>query len=334
MNALRNLLGALLAAGATVAAAQEIVLYQNENFNGPRYSANSSVQDLARVGFNDRASSVTIRGGSWQLCTDAYFRGQCTTLSPGDYPSLGAMGINNQVSSLREIGWSGGGGGGGNRPGNGGGGWSGSGSITLYESPGLTGRSYTLNGNQSNFGGTGFNDRASSAMVSSGTWQLCSDADYGGSCNVFGPGRYDNLFGVTGRVSSARLMDNGGGGGGGNWGGNGGNGGNWQGGGGGGGWGGNTRVVLYEGSNFSGRSFTINQDVMRNLGNTGFNDRASSMRVEQGYWMFCTDADFGGDCRTFGPGDYASLSWLSNKISSGRRISNDYPYNAPPRWNN
>lgn len=332
MTSLRNTLGALLIAGSTVAAAQEVVLFQNENFSGPRYSANSSVQDLARVGFNDRASSVTIRGGSWQLCADAYFRGQCVTLSPGEYPSLRAMGLSNQVSSLRETGWSGGGGGGGggNRPG---GGWSGGGSITLYESPGITGRSYTLNSDQSNFGGTGFNDRASSAIVTSGTWQLCSDADFAGSCNVFGPGRYDNLLAVTGRVSSARVMaDNGGGGGGGNWNGGGG-GGNWNGGGG-GSWGGGTRVVLYEGPNFQGRSYTVSQDVMRNLGSTGFNDRASSMRVEQGYWMFCSDADFAGDCRTFGPGDYPSLSWLSNKISSGRRISNDYPYNAPPRWNN
>ena len=43
-------------------------------------------------------------------------------------------------------------------------------------------------------------------------------------------------------------------------------------------------------------------------------------------------ADFRGDCRTFGPGDYPQLGWLSNQISSGRRISNDYPYNAPPAW--
>ena len=32
-----------------------------------------------------------------------------------------------------------------------------------------------------------------------------------------------------------------------------------------------------------------------------------------------------------GPGSYPSLGWgLDNKVSSGRRISNDYPYNAPP----
>ena len=50
--------------------------------------------------------------------------------------------------------------------------------------------------------------------------------------------------------------------------------------------------------------------------------------------MFCSDANFEGECRTFGPGDYPQLGWLSNRISLGRRISNDYPYNAPPQWRN
>ncbi|MFO1323485.1 MAG: beta/gamma crystallin-related protein [Burkholderiales bacterium] len=320
----RSLIVIAAIGGASAAFAQEIILYQDDNFSGPRYTANSSVADLGGVGFNDRASSVTVRGGSWQLCADAYFRGSCITLGPGNYPSLAAMGLNDRVSSLREIGWDGSGGvsgGIGGGAGGGGGGGIGGGSIVLFESPGQTGRSYTVNGPMPNLAGTGFNDRAMSAIVNSGTWQLCSDADYMSTCEVFGPGRHDNLGGVGGRVSSARPIAGSGGGGGGR-------------GGGGGGWGGNTRVVLYEGSNFQGRSYTVNSDVLSNLGNTGFNDRASSMRIERGYWMFCTDANFMGDCRTFGPGDYPTLSWLSHRISSGRRISNDYPYNAPPVWRN
>src|SRR4030095_15284682 len=98
-----------LAVLATAAYAQDIVLYQGENFTGQRFSSNESVNDLARVGFNDRASSATIRGGSWQLCTDSYYRGQCATLRPGDYPSLRNMGLGNAVSSIREIGWQSGG---------------------------------------------------------------------------------------------------------------------------------------------------------------------------------------------------------------------------------
>jgi hypothetical protein len=60
---------------------------------------------------------------------------------------------------------------------------------------------------------------------------------------------------------------------------------------------------------------------------------AASLRIEGGYWLFCTDAHFQGTCRTFGPGQYAQLPWdVSNKISSGRRIHEQYPYNAPPAW--
>ncbi len=106
----RAALAAIAACAAVAAAAQEITLFQNQNFSGPRYTATSSVSDLARVGFNDRASSATIRGGSWQLCTDSYFRGQCITLNAGDYPALSTVGLNTQVSSVREIGGNGGGG--------------------------------------------------------------------------------------------------------------------------------------------------------------------------------------------------------------------------------
>jgi hypothetical protein len=313
---------AALAVSATAASAQDIVLYQGENFTGQRFSSSESVNDLARVGFNDRASSVTIRGGSWQLCTDSYYRGQCATLRSGDYPSLRNMGLANAVSSIREIGWQGGG----QNPGPGPapGPAPGGGALVLFDAPGMTGRSFNVNGPIANLDGSGFNDRAQSAMIHSGTWQLCADANYQSSCEVLGPGQWSNLGGVTGQVSSLRPMPGAGAGPG-----------PAPGPGQGGGWGGGrTRVVLYEGPNFQGRSYTVNEDSIFNLATAGFNDRASSIRVERGYWMFCTDANFMGDCRTFGPGDYPTLSWFSNRISSGRRISNDYPYNAPPQWRN
>ena len=70
-----------------------------------------------------------------------------------------------------------------------------------------------------------------------------------------------------------------------------------------------------------------------NLAGAGFNDRASSLRVEQGYWMFCSDADYNGECLTFGPGKYPNLPpELSNRISSARRIWQRYPYNHNPTW--
>lgn len=318
-------IAAIIALVASVGAlAQEITLFQSPNFSGPNFSANSSVPNLANVGFNDRASSIQIRAGTWQLCADDFFRGQCVTLQPGNYNNLGAMGLNNAVSSLREVGWSGGGGGGGGGIGGGGvggGGGNSTSGIVLYQWIELAGRSIALTGNVNNLDELRFNDRASSAVVSRGTWQICSDANFGGSCGTFPPGRYDNLGPLTGQASSVRIIGSGGG----------------QGGGQGGGWGGGgpggSRVMMYEGPNFSGRSFIVNNDILTNFSGSGFNDRAASLRIEQGYWMFCTDANFGGQCRTLGPGDYATLpSGLSNSISSARKISNDYPYNRPPNW--
>lgn len=293
-----------------VPAAAEITLYEDENFGGQRFTARGPIPNLGNSGFNDRASAADVRGGPWQLCTDANYRGECVTLDPGTYRTLGAMGLNDRVSSIREV----------SGPATGSPGHSG-GSIVLYDQPGLTGRSITIDRPVADFGGIGFNDRAQSAYVNGGTWQLCADANFYSTCEVFRPGRWDNLGGVTGQVSSARTIDVGGGGGGGGRPG------------GAGGQGGMPRVVLFERSDFSGRSFAMSDDVLADFGRTGFNDRASSLRVERGYWMFCSEANFLGECRTFGPGSYANLpSALNNRISSGRRISNEYPYNSQPRW--
>jgi hypothetical protein len=91
--------------------------------------------------------------------------------------------------------------------------------------------------------------------------------------------------------------------------------------------------VLYGQPAFRGRQFVMDSNVVPDLNTTGFNDRASSLRIESGYWMFCTDANFQGECRTFGPGEYPELpGGLQNRISSGRRISNDYPYRQNPSW--
>lgn len=197
-------------------------------------------------------------------------------------------------------------------------------SITFYENDNFGGRQFTADRSVPNFDRTGFNDRARSVVVHDGRWEICVDADFNGSCSVLAPGNYPNLGAYAGRVSSVRPVD-------GSYSGyradSGGSGVRYDG----RGRNGDARATLYEGPNLSGRSYPLN-DTMQNLANTGFNDRASSLRVESGYWIFCSDADFRGDCRTYGPGDYASLPGLNNSISSGRRISHEYPYTDRPNW--
>ena len=188
-------------------------------------------------------------------------------------------------------------------------------SITFYQDDNYRGRQFTADHEVANFARNGFNDRVRSAVVHDGRWEICIDADFRGGCGILAPGAYPELGAYAGRISSVRPID-----------GRSSNyrsndrGRNYD-----------ARATLYEGPNLSGRSFPLNE-AMTNLGPTGFNDRASSLRVESGYWIFCSDSDFRGECRTFGPGDYASLPGMNNVISSGRRISNDYPYGDKPNW--
>jgi hypothetical protein len=192
---------AALALLATGHAAAELVLYEHDNFNGRSFASRGRTENLAHVGFNDRASSVVVRGGRWELCTDADFRGQCITLSPGSYASLRDMGMNDNVSSVREAGWGGSGGSGGS------GGWGGGrDAIELYEHDDFGGRRFGSNGSQSNLTHSGFNDRASSVIVRSGRWDLCTDADYRGRCVTLSPGSYGSLRdqGLNDEISSIR----------------------------------------------------------------------------------------------------------------------------------
>jgi len=193
-------------------------------------------------------------------------------------------------------------------------------SVTFFEEENFSGRQFTIDRPVADFERARFNDRARSAVVNSGRWEMCIDAGFSGSCQVLGPGRYPDLGGYGGRVSSVRpvsseamperdgdrpMADRRGG----------------------------ARAILFEGPNLTGRSYPVRRGMMASLDESEFDDRASSLRVEGGYWIFCSDANFGGECRTFGPGEYARLpSGLDNRISSGRRISEYYPYTQAPNW--
>lgn len=196
----RTLLTLALLFAAAGASAAELTLFGQQNFNGRRFKANETVPNLDQTGFNDRASSVVIRDGVWQLCDDAYFRGNCVTLQPGRYPSLRDMGLNNRVSSAREIV---------DRRGRGEGRGRGA-RIVLYSNPNMHGDRYVVDGEgMRNLGDTEFNDRAQSMRVEGGYWLLCSDADFQGACRTFGPGNYRNLPpDLNNRLSSARRVEN------------------------------------------------------------------------------------------------------------------------------
>ncbi len=195
--------------------------------------------------------------------------------------------------------------------------------ITFYENEDFSGRTFVTTNEVANFNQYGFNDRASSAVVQRGRWEICEDARFGGRCAVLRPGRYPSLaaMSLNNRISSTRTVA------------------------------GNRRgndiryapsppagqITFYESDGFRGRSFTTDTQLS-SFERQNFNDRASSVVVTRDVWEVCEEIWYGGRCVTLRPGRYGSLTsmGLSDQISSARIVSanerqEDYRY--PPATN-
>ncbi|MEO8922682.1 MAG: beta/gamma crystallin-related protein [Caldimonas sp.] len=94
---------ATLALLAAAHASAQITFYEGEGFRGRAFTANNPVGDFGRVGFNDRASSVVVDHGRWEVCEDARFSGRCVVLKRGSYDSLRGLGLDNRISSVRPV---------------------------------------------------------------------------------------------------------------------------------------------------------------------------------------------------------------------------------------
>ena len=181
----------------------QVTFYERKGFEGQSFTTQKPIGNFARQGFNDRASSALVQGDRWEVCEDARFSGRCVVLRPGKYASLAAMGLNNQVSSVRIVNAN-------TRiddrryapaPV--------TAQVTFYERQGFEGQSFTTQKPIGNFARQGFNDRASSAIVQGDHWEVCEDAQFNGRCVVLRPGKYPSLttMGLNNRVSSIRAVD-------------------------------------------------------------------------------------------------------------------------------
>lgn len=313
---------------AQAAHAGEITLFTHDDFRGPSVTLRDSTRDLVPLRFNDTASSLIIRSGRWQLCVDADFRGRCVIMEPGEYRSL--PGLNDMISSAREVDERGNNGGNGGNGGNnnGQGGWGGrpdrgnegrQAAVMIFPEDGMRGRPLALNGDASDFVPLGFNDQSASMVIQEGNWQFCSDRDFRGQCRVFGPGEYRRLDPALYRsISSARRAGR-----------------DQNDGRPGGGFGdgrpgdgrpgegrpgmGRAPVELFGAEDFRGARLPVDRDVATLL-DLDFNDQAGSIVINEGQWQFCSDRDFRGQCEIMGPGRYGNLGRLNNQLTSIRRV--------------
>ncbi len=278
------------------------VFYEHDNFRGATFTAADNVGDFRRAGFNDAASSVIVNNGPVEVCSDEGFRGKCVTLPPGRYASLGSMGLNDRISSVRGL----------DRvvdnrrpaP-------NVASSVTFYEREGFSGRSFVAERDVANFQRFGFNDLASSAVVSGAPWELCPQNGFAGRCVVLTPGEYPTLrsMGLNNRVSSVRRGDSalasappaap-------------------------------SSITFFQDPYFNGASAT-SQRGFEDFRTVGLRGAAQSVEVVGGSWEVCPDRQFSGQCMLLRPGRYPTLAsmGLNERIESARAstvaISSEQP---------
>ena len=88
----------ILALLISAQAAAAITFYEGEDFRGRAFTTDRQLQDFRRTDLNDRASSVIVDNGRWEVCEDPGFRGQCVILREGSYDSLKRMGLTSRSS--------------------------------------------------------------------------------------------------------------------------------------------------------------------------------------------------------------------------------------------
>ena len=205
---MKSVLRSTLALGAMAIATQaaaQVTFYEHQSFQGQSFTTEQQLGNLERIGFNNRASSLEVRGEAWQVCDGTGFSGKCVDLRPGRYPTLGAMGLNDSISSVRPV----------NRDSRSDGDRyappapQGAGQVTFYENQGFQGRSFTTEQPLGNLERYGFNNRASSVVVRGEPWQVCDGGDFSGRCTVLRPGDYGtlNTMGLNDSISSVRPVN-------------------------------------------------------------------------------------------------------------------------------
>lgn len=148
-------------------------------------------------------------------------------------------------------------------------------SITLYEHADFNGRKVILTESNMDLTQIGFNDKASSLKVASGTWIVYQHINYEGRSYQVSAGSYNygDICGSIGNdvISSVKLISN--------------------------------EICLYEHSGFGGTAMPLTESVP-NLVTLGFNDKASSVRVAQGTWTLYEHVNYQGRSMLVTPGSY------------------------------
>lgn len=103
-----------LCVSATAASAQSgtATIYRDRNFSGPAVAVSRANPNM---GLNFQVSSIRVNGGTWELCPQPNFRGNCLIVGQSTPDLRRTYNWAGPLQSMRpaDDGWGGGGGGGG-----------------------------------------------------------------------------------------------------------------------------------------------------------------------------------------------------------------------------
>ncbi len=198
-----------------------LIAWEHPYFNGRAIELNGPVQSLShqRIGLNDAISSIAVRGGAWEVCSDPDFKGRCRIIR-GEEEKLSWIRMDDTITSLRPV----------RRhatrhrdyddyarndtprrdyrnDGHRSDDMRGYGAITLYADPYFRGRAYTLDGADTYLKYRGANDTVSSIRVDHGVWEVCTDPQFRGRCEIIDAsvGKL-SPFGLNDNISSVRPL--------------------------------------------------------------------------------------------------------------------------------
>jgi hypothetical protein len=186
----------------------------------------------------------------------------------------------------------------------------GGGTITLYASPAFTGGHRTYTVPMRSLAPAGFNNVATSAIVASGVWQVCTGQNFAGRCVTLKPGRYPQLanIGMDYRIVSLRPVGQG-----------------------------NPppsygypgpppqmaapalSLFIYDQRGLSGRAYQLKGPI-GNLASVGWGGRARSASVVAGRWQLCAGIGYRPPCITLNPGRYDNLADTHGNLWSARPL--------------
>src|SRR3989440_7821786 len=189
------------------------------------------------------------------------------------------------------------------------------GEITLFQNRDFRGTTTTLQSPMLDMERNGFTT-ASSAVVRSGVWQACTDANFQGKCVQLQPGQYRNINALLNDdVASVRevtiaaavpapvivaaapavpapvIVGSS-----------------------------EPRIALFERAGFGGRAIELNK-TFGGLDRSGLYEGANAAVVYGGVWRLCTRQYFRGECADFTPGQYANLGPLTGRLSSAELVA-------------